>query len=546
MKRKVKFLTVIILLLSFIFLLLIRLNYPLKVSTTESFFHMIPIYYWILLIIIPTLICITFILTESKSICTFLALVYFLTFFSFNLFFIIPAEQSDVGHAGFIFTTLKDSTTLSIQQYSYFQWPIHFTFFASIKEILDVGISIITIGLFSLILMIPLFFSLYKDNLSNNKVYFLLPVGYIILSYYFLNLQWVPQFTGLIFLILTICCYVKYKRNPSKKFYALTIFFYTICVFTHPFIFVFFPAAIFLDRYVVPQKPFISYNKNKGRNISLAFLVFIYGIGYVFIFTMGKHTRRLIFTENGRGSAWEIIGDLIGKREAVGVGAEYETHPFYHLVSERTYLISRYTALLLLMVIVLALAYTLLKNLKKVESFDISLGVASGGFFVFGLANPNLLGQRALQVTFLKFPRYFSNLFGSNRKILAIVLVLVVTFAPLIFTVNSAVNHSLSGGRLIQDQPTLQSGSFVDDYVGNDSNVLVADRFFYPSRKDNFNRVTPEWIAREEINRTEIDIVANSSKLTNRMEYYGEDAEYGTTSQIYDMGDAQVLVREDS
>jgi len=546
MKRKVKFLSVIILLLSLIFLFLIRLNYPMSISKNQSIFHKTPTYYWILLITISALISITFILTKSKSVAIFLSVIFFFLMYSFNLFFVIPFTQTDVAHAGEIFYILRDSTTLSVDQFDYFQWPIHFVYTATIKETLNLGISTISLGLFSFIVTLPLFFSLFKDRLLSNKVYFLLPVGYIILSFYLLNLQWVPQFTGLVFLILTISCYFKYKKHPSRKIYSLIIIFYSMCVFTHPFIFVFFPATIFIDRYLYPKNYLHNSNEDKPH-VSLLQLVVIYFIGYIFRFArMARHTRRLIFPRNGIGGSWELIGTLIGDDEAVGIDEGYETHLFYDLVSERTYLLSRYAALLLLLILCMLLAYILLKNLKKIESFDVSLGLASGGFFVFGLVNPALLGQRAFQITFLKLPKYYSYIFESKKKILAIVLILLITLAPFLFNLNRSVNQGLTGARLIQDKPTIESGRFVDMNVGNGSNVLVADRFFYPGSKDDINVYHPRYLAENEINMTEIDVIISSQKLNLRMEYYGVEENYRQFSQIYDMGEAQILIRNES
>jgi hypothetical protein len=88
MKQKVKNFGLTILLLTIIFLVLIRINYPLNVSTTESVFHMIPMYFWILLLIIPALIITTFLLTESKKLCVFLAVIYFFVLYSYYLFFV--------------------------------------------------------------------------------------------------------------------------------------------------------------------------------------------------------------------------------------------------------------------------------------------------------------------------------------------------------------------------------------------------------------------------------------------------------------------------
>jgi len=539
MKRKVKYLSAIILLLSSILALLIKINYPIKVSTTESIFHMIPIYYWILLITIPILICITFILTECKSVCVFLAIIYFFVLYSFFLFSVIPPVGGDMPEGGHRFLLLKESTSLSIDQLNPFQWPIHYLFYMVSIKILDVGISVLTLLLFSFILMIPLLLSLFVNEPSNKKVYFLLPIGYIILSYYFINLQWVPQFTGLIFLILTIGSYSKFKKKPSRKFYALTIFFYIICVFTHAFIFIFFPIAIFLDRYLLPKKIFFSEDEDNNK-ISLISLLCIYFVGYLYRFLgMGFYTRKLIYPRNGRGEAWRIIGILLRDFEGVGT-RDYSTYPLYRLVSEEILLVSSYATRIFLIIFLLLLGYILLINIRKIKSFEISLGISGGGFFLLGLIQPEILGQRAFQIIFLKFPRYFSDLMGSKNKILVFILVIAIAIAPVLITTNRVINNSLSGGSHFQDDTSLNSGRFVVDYGNNESNILIPGFSFFPGRGDNIYRTRS--IPQEKINITEIDIIIDSPKQTNRMEFYDLDSDFCKTSRIYDNGDSQVLL----
>jgi len=542
LKRKPKYLTAIVILLTFILFSLIRLEYPLQVSTETSILHMIPIHFWILIIIIPVFISITFILTESKSICVMLGVIYFFVLFSYYLFFEIPPAGTDMSERGNIFFILKESTTLSVDKIGYFQWPIHFSFYMILKKLLGAGLAMLTIGLFSFILIIPIAYSLFPSKSSINKVYFLLPVGYILLSFYFINLQWVPQFTGLIFLIFTIGCYLKYRENNSREFYWLTILFYTICVFSHPFIFVFFPAAIFLDRYIIPKKIFHRTYQN-AKKMSLSLLVAIYSIGFLFRFVrMEDITRRLVFAE-GEGRSWDVIYRLLGS--APETTAEYETSILYRFVSENTHLFFRYSTMAILILIVFILGYILLKNLMKIDSFDISLGVGGAGFFLFGFIDPTVIGSRAFQVIFLGVPRYFKDVHRGKSKLLVFLLVLCITISPFLFTMNSAINQSLSGGRYVQDDATIRSGEFIIDNVESRYNVSVAELSFYPGRnidEYNFTVYNTRDMADGTIEIGEIDMIVISAKHSNRMEYFGVEYDENGTSQIYDMGDGKVLI----
>lgn len=543
MEHKDRYLTLIVVLLSIILALLIRLDYPLKVSTTESIFHMIPIHYWIFLIAIPVLISVTFLLTKSKMICVFLAMIYFFILYSFYLFFVIPPAGTDMVGAEQTLSTLKNTNFFSVEQFDYFQWPIHFILNIIYIKLFNIGLSIFSLTLFSFILMMPIFFYLVGGKQSNEKIYFLLPVGYMIFSYYFINLQLVPQFTGLIFLILTIGCYTKYRETKSIRFYALVLLFYTLCVFTHPFIFVFFPAAIFLDNYVLPKKIIKSKNKT-NKKFFLILLFVIYFTGYMYRFTrMGVYTRRIFLgSRENMGESWNIIAYLMGDKQEVGL-IDYDVFPLYNLLSNDIYLFFRYATFLLLLIFALILAYLFFKNLKEIKPFDVSLGLAGVSFFLLGFIEPYLMGQRAFQIIFLKVPRFFSTLFKSKKTILVFVLVLCITITPLIFTANTAIRHSLSGGRQIQDVTTINSGRFIMDFVRTKSNILIAGISFYPARYNElYNLSTIKDIIEGMVNITEINMIVNSPKQMNRMKYYGLILDYSQTYQVFDNGDSQILI----
>lgn len=385
MKRKVKFLTAIIFLLTLILFLLIRLNYPINVSTTQSILYRIPFYYWILIILIPVLISGTFLLTESKSICVFLAVIYFFVLYSSYLFHIIPPTQGDMPQGGHVFHLLENTTTLSVEKLTYFEYPIHFILYKSFIEILGANTSILTLIFFSFMLMFPLVIYMTRGG-SDKKIYFLLPIGYIIFAEYtYINSQWVPQFTGLFFLILTIGSYVKYKNVDSKKFYFLTFLFYTLCVFTHPFIFIFFPISIFLERYFISKKIFKpTFETNKKISITSLFVIYLAGFAYRFS-KVTELTKELFYGGRaGRGEAWNIIGYLLGEGRGIR-DVEYETYPLFNFVSRRIYLTSRYAMFGLLICLAILLAYASLKNWNKLKSMDISFGIAGGAFFLFGI-----------------------------------------------------------------------------------------------------------------------------------------------------------------
>jgi len=539
MQQKVKYLSLTVLLLTLILLILIRINYPLNVSTTESVFNMIPIYFWILLLVIPGLITATFLLTDSKILCVFLAGIYFFVLYSFYLFFVIPPAGTDTVTDGQTFLTLLHSTSLSVEQISYFQWPIHFILNSVLIKIVSADFSIITLALFSFILMIPLFFYLFLNKKSDKKVFFILPVSYIILSFIFINSNWVPQFTGLIFLFLTIGCYVNYKDTESKIFYAMVLLFFTLCVFTHPFIFVFFPVAIILDSYILPKK--IVKSKNKLDSVYfLILLLVIYFTGYVYRFTkMGSVTQKLFFgSTEFRGEAWNIIAYLFGSKQDVG-RIDYNIFPLYDQVSRNIYLISRYSVFILLIVFVILLIYVVIKNLKKLKSFDISLGVVGSGFFLIGLINPVVLGQRAFQIVFLTAPQHLSHLFESKKKMLVPLLVLSIMLAPFLFTTNQLINQGLSGEKHIQDVFTINSGRFVMNFVEDEYNVLAAELSFYPTGMNN--TYNSRSLIKDQIKFIDISFIIDSPKQINRMKYYGLEIDYTQLSKLYDNGDSKII-----
>jgi hypothetical protein len=104
------------------------------------------------------------------------------------------------------------------------------------------------------------------------------------------------------------------------------------------------------------------------------------------------------------------------------------------------------------------------------------------------------------------------------------------------------INQGLSGERHIQDVSTINSGRFVMDFVETQNNVLVGDLSFYPGRRINTYRISS--IPDEKVDFNDIDVVIDSSKLMNRMRYYGIQFDNVYFSRTYDNGNSQLLIRD--
>ncbi|MCK5773235.1 MAG: hypothetical protein KAH57_05555, partial [Thermoplasmata archaeon] len=210
MKKHIKYSILISILLLTLLINTILYYDPLVASTSVSLVEQVPILFWVLIMALSILVTYISIYSKSRGVNVLMATIYFFIFYSFNLFFKIIPTQTDIGDTSFFIPYLDNATHLDIGIYRYFEYPFFFLYSSVIKNVLGLDIyQNINYGFFSLILMIPIIMPLLiqKEIIKGAKVvYFLAPVLYLILVFFFFNDQFVPQFYGLIFLMITIGC----------------------------------------------------------------------------------------------------------------------------------------------------------------------------------------------------------------------------------------------------------------------------------------------------------------------------------------------------
>ena len=549
MKNRKYNILLLILLIS-ILLNLVLMNRPFHISSEEASILQVPWYFWILLVAITIQIIRIALMENSVMVNVFLAVAYYFVFYIFNLFYILLPIQVDIGDSSFFMYLLTQHPTIDMRYYNYFEFPIFFILTKSFMVLFGAPPrDIINIGFFILILSMPILLILIIQRFEKDQKlqFFLYPTALLLMIYFFLNDQFVPQLLGLLFLFCVVGLYQKFLNTGSRKLYYLTILFYILCVFTHPFIFIFFPLGIIIQRFFnrmttpvgglsknmkilesvgnrvnehdtlymilrniiresierrdtlfrfLKERIWLVKMKLMGKkpigDVSLVLLGVIYLIGYVTRFTsMRAHYQTMLLPTSQRGGSWVILSRLLGSRQKVGI-LTFDTYPLYKFVPETYFLILRYVIvgymITMLILMVIGLANT---SKKKIHAFDWNFTLGTSLFIVGGFLTPTILGGRSLQVTSLTMSKYFIEITRTTKWLRSILVFLLIT-SPLLFTVNFFVNDSLSGNQHIEDIGTITGGIFVEKYSEDNTSVICPDRVFYPIQKSTLYRERPE------------------------------------------------------
>lgn len=594
MQKKTKYSILVIIIMVLILADIILAKYPLKIDSNTSMVHSIPFLFWIVNGLFSLMIFIMAYKTRSKVLVMILSALYFLVFYSQNLFFIIIPEQSDIGASGLFLSHIEENIFIDKSVYTYFNCPVFFTHTKLLTGSLGITeFQTINIGFFIFLLAIPLVFPLtmVSDSRKNRLNFLLYPAAYIILSFFFINSQYIPQFISLIYLILTIGTYVRLQETNSVKYYYLTIFFFILCVYSHPFMFVFFilslilhKSAIFIRKrsfskvfgkikdydnifdyllnlflrfkeYRSVLKNIFQYwrnyfgsliGKRAKKGISVLLLIAIYIYGYQNGFYQFEFLRDIINPPEGRGETWFLVSYLFGSKKTTGL-VTYDTYPFFDLIPREIYLIVRNLNILILFSIAILIIVSLfLVSKKRINIYDIFLMIGSSFTIFLGFIFPGILGQRAIQVIFVNVPQYMGSVY-KNRKLISIIAI-IITLAPLMFSLNFAIDSTLGGFTFLEDESTLSTGKFVYENAPGNSTVFTTDRAYYPISTLDFydpsriHRESPVVLAIEHQDHISGDMIVYNDKLQNNIEYYDYNNTLliNYTSCIYDQGTGKV------
>ncbi|MDG6224268.1 MAG: hypothetical protein QCI82_02015 [Candidatus Thermoplasmatota archaeon] len=593
-----KYLFFVIMILLVILVDIILFAFPASIDRGRSIIESVPMSFWILLLLYSGVIVFIALKVRSKVSVMLLSVLFFFVFYAFNLFFIIVPQQTDIGATSMFMRHLSRNIYIDPALFTYFTCPIYFTSGRVIMDVLGLSYYGTTnLGFFVYLLAIPLVLPLTMVKFSRRypASFIIYPAAYIILTFFFINSQFIPQFVGLIFMLLTIGSYVRLQETKNVIYYYLTIVFFILCVYSHPFMFFFFLMAVIIKKtteistsdklekikeflrtsdsigHVLfrlfniakdVKQHFISiqyFTRNKiesfigisgKKDISLILLIAIYIYGYKTRFFRFEFIEDLLYTRDERGETWFIVSYFLGSKTKVGL-ASFENYPLYDLVPGEIHLLLRYVNIIILFLFVALITISLIKVSKKhINFFDIYLFGGSLAFMAGGFFNYAILGQRAVQVMFVNTPQYIGRMF-KNSRFMIIIIAMMIT-GPILFNLNYSVNTTISGFGYIEDNGSIIPGEFIEDFSLGNQTVFVSFRSFYPvassslqvPEKMRMYREAPGSL-RDENYTLRTDLIIDNDKIKGNMHYWGiqENIFDDINNTIYDQGDGRILIR---
>jgi hypothetical protein len=468
-------------------------------------------------------------MSKNRFIPIVCSMLYYFIFYSYGFYFISHPTFSDIGSSAMSQEMLSTISHIGTP----FEWPVHFLFSKIFSTILGISTLLtINLGFIALISIFPIFiiiFFKFKDKNKNVDLYFLIPALYLILSYYFLNDQFAPQFLALMFLIILFGVYLKFQETRSRLFFILTIVFYILTVFTHAFMYIFFLITIIFEKiwgiYIE--------NSKISKAISLEMIILLFTIPFTYLAIYLNE-----FTRVSVGESWRIFDYIYSQRTPLN---GIETQPLTHLVpdflNDSLSLISKAFVVVAFIIVVTGFIFY---YLKKKGLFDLSIIAGSFIWFILGLSKM-VLGQRALQVTPLALSSYYT---GSKKifSYFSIIIIVIVIISPSIFIGNTMINESNGGERLVQDLQENIAGKFIDYHLANESYVLAAQNAYPTCIKYNSRRVGLLSIISELYQPQTIDFIIDSPKFNLRLMYLNYTLNITTQNEvIYNTNNVKII-----
>jgi len=491
---------------------------PISISTTSAPFFQLPIVFWIVMIISPLLLYIIAKDSKNPIVPVACAVLYYFLFYSYGLYFMSHPTISDVASSARFQEILLSTSHIKNQFGHYSTWPVYFIFSKIFSSVLGVGpVTTLNIGFFSLLLIIPLSISLFYKNapgLNTNIKYFILPALYLSLSFNFINAQFVPQFLGLIYLIMLFGCYI---RRENKKYLIFLILFLILCTLTHAFMFVFFLAGVIIEKLIILHKNRSTKARiisRKELTVSCLTLAILAIIAILKSDIISFYFHQIIHTAGRwKGETWSIFYYIMGGRYNYWAGSV--VNPLYNLVPK---IYDQVFSIATKFLVAGAFLIVVIISLKKRNALDA--GIITGGvsWFVAGLFLPAILGQRALQVVSIPLSKYFK--FPAKRwSFLSHFLLIFILVSPSLFVANSMINVSLEGDRFVQDYNENIAGRFMDQYINTSSNVLATHNLYPTTYPSGFRRFEPTSMKKCSSQWDKVNFILDSPKLEKRFAY---------------------------
>jgi len=537
MKKSKKIALILLLWLFNVLILSVALTRPLHNSTSEAAFFQLPTVFWIVMIISPFLLYAIAKDSKNPIIPVACAVFYYFLFYSYGLYFMSHPTITDIGSSARLQEILLSISHIKNQFGNYSTWPVYFIFSKIFTSVLGIGpLTTLNMGFFSLLLIIPPSLSLFYKNapgLNGNIKYFILPALYLSLSFNFINAQFVPQFLGLIYLIMLFGCYI---RRENTKYLILLIFFLVLCILTHAFMFVFFLMGVVIEKLTVLCKKYkegmietkvISWKTLLTFCFTLTILVTVVILKWDTIYFYFHQTIRTAGAYKGEG--WSILYNIVS-----GSGYNYwaggTVHPLYHLVPK---IYDQIFSIATKFIVAASFLIVSIIFLKKRDILDAGIITGCISWFAAGLFFPMILGQRALQVVSIPLSKYFK--FPAKRwSFLSHFLLIFILVSPSLFVANSMIGSSVDGDKFIQDYNENIAGRFMDQYINNTSNVLTARNSYPTTYPNGFRRFWPVSMKKCSSQWDKVNFILDSPKLQKQFIYLNITPPEFQKSTIYD------------
>jgi hypothetical protein len=482
----------------------------------RSVISQIPIIYWVTVGLLYIALYNTSRIVNNKLEILILLLLFFFTLCSANLFFVSPYQQTDRSLFRYA-DILRYTNHIGLHEMvidSYFEWPVFFAFLKTMDLVFGVSLNaLITIGLFALFLMLPIFIIFYIDEekYSNKKeLLFIVPAIYILISYYFIIDQFAPQFFAILYLILLYGIYDRIKKMPYQ---ILLIFIYTMLVFTHPLTWLYFVAPITLDYlYSIITK------HHSLTSTIIALFITIYGAGFVYRFFSMTPLLRNLFKSFGFG-----IGETIHPIMSFLGNSSSTTYPLFNLVPKYYYIIFSSLSRLCIIFFIILFIMGIIQTRKKlsIEFMDIYIGITNVFLYIMGIFT-TFLGQRSLQIISLPVSKIYGDLIKKSQ-IIYWCLGILICIVPTIFMITRLIDVSIDGGYFIQDEEMDAAGVFIDAICPSDYNVFFFANSYPTGYPANFQRyyTYKDLVDKKILNKVNIIVNSPKTKLTDK--YTGMD-----------------------
>lgn len=467
--------------------------YPLYITLNGGFLSQIPLIFWpVITVSIFSGLSYCILTSSTAGISASISIVFIIINFKQYLFFNFTGGDS----AGEIsrWYSIQNLPRFSPELFSYFQWPLHFTFFEIYNKILGLPlmdmVRLSYISLYFLFIVAVLYF--FSKYTSGNS-YWMASSVYVIYMMMFLNNQFVPQLFGLVILIFLL----GFGTDNTPKSSFIQLFLYFVLVWSHPFFFVFYLAsvAIFpfvrsiriqLSKHGAPHAPVYSslwktlfrpsltikgvvYNASKDLKSNflpkLALMTAIYVVSLQFRFPNFKQRFYNEFTgslsPHSSGSLLSRVPEIISSG-ASGVPNEQETTLLYELSSEFLHTVSIYIILgILASLLLLSLAQFFRTRTENISVVPISAGISGGIYYIGGFIFP-IIGPRAYQIAFLPVGVFIAGRNLDSRVVKAVILIALV--ASPVIGANAMINASIAGGGNTQNHQAHAAGQHLAQF----------------------------------------------------------------------------------